>query len=801
MRLNRNVILVAILIIISLADLNAQKRVSVGKTGIDRSKKVKLSGVIKDFSTGETLIGSTVFIESEGIGVGTSLEGSYEIELLPNDYIIKYSMIGYESIEFYVSLYGPGKHNVRLYPSATQLDEIQVTGQSPDHNVKSNDIGKQVLSIESIQELPSFIGEVDVLKSLTLLPGVSTVGEASSGFNIRGGSTDQNLILLGGAPLFNPSHLFGFFSAFNADAISNVSLYKSGTPAKFGGRGSSVLDIRYKDGDQNNWKGKVSLGTISAKALLEGPIIKNKLLLLVSGRTSYSDWILKAVNDPTVSNSSAYFYDTNARLNYIVNDKNKISYTFYLSGDRFQFSSDTTLSWSNQNHILDWNYSNGEKLSSQVSFISANYENLIDNKTSFDPFELSSSVRNTSAKVDMDYELAKDYLLNFGLQSTLTQINPGDFDSIGEDNSIDSKEVESEKALESSVYADLNLNLREKLGVTVGARYNYYIFLGSKTVNQYEPYIPKSEETIVSSTSYASNELIEDYYGFEPRVTLRYSLSSSASIKAAYNKMYQYIHLISNTSAIAPTDIWKLSDSNQKPQEVIQYSLGYFKNFNDNKIEASLETYYKQSDNLVEYKDGAQLILNEQIETELLTGIGRAYGVELYVKKKTGDLTGWLSYTYSRSLMRVEGAYDVEQINGGDWYSSNFDKPHNLTLVSIYNINPKWSISGNFTYSTGRPVTYPSAKLFLEGIDFAYFDERNGARVPDYHRLDFSIAYKSSNHKKLLGGEWKFSVYNVYGRKNAFSVFFQDAEGAPPQPYKLSVLGVPFPSLTYSFKF
>ncbi|HNP19526.1 MAG TPA: TonB-dependent receptor [Fulvivirga sp.] len=795
-----------ILLFISIEMVSvAQQNIIIGKKNDTKSVNT-VNGIVKD-NNGESLFGVTVYIPSLKKGISTDINGHYILNLKKDTYLIQFSMIGYETLSYKFNVRGDGEFDVRMTESSLQLDELTITSEAPDHNVNSTDIGKQVLDINTIERLPAFVGEVDVLKSITLLPGVSTVGEVSSGFNVRGGGSDQNLILLGGAVLYNPSHLFGFFSAFNSEVISDVTLYKGGIPAKYGGRGSSVLNIKYKNGDMKHWKGSGSIGLISAKVIAEGPIVRNKLSLVVGARTSYSDWLLKSVKDPDVKNSSASFYDLNGRLSYSINNKNKLSYSYYLSNDDFSFSSDNALYWSNQNHVIEWNHSNGELLSYDFSLIQNQYEYSIYDHKSENQYDLDFRVDNTQINFDSDIKLFKENYLNAGFQSTLIDINPGELTSRGK-SSINDKKLQHEKALESALFVDLNLKITKSLSVSSGIRYNKYYYLGERTIYGYETYVPKQKETIIDSTYYDNLKPIIEYGGFEPRISLKWSLNNTTSIKAGYNKMYQYIHLISNTSTIAPTDVWKLSDTYIKPEIVQQYSLGLFKNFNNNSIETSAEVYYKNSENVISYKDGAELlvegddmVLNENIETELLSGIGKAYGLELFIKKKTGKVTGWLSYTYSKSLIQVEGAYDVETINSGKWFPTNFDKPHDFTAVLVYDFADHWSLSSNFTFSTGRPVTYPVAKIDYEGYTLAYFNERNSLRIPNYHRLDFSITYKSPSRKKIWGGEWVFSIYNVYGRKNAFSVFFDDVEGSPPQPYKLSVMGIPFPSLSYNFKF
>jgi hypothetical protein len=797
-----------VLLLISLGFTSyAQKNIVVGKKE-DHKTLSTITGNIKDDATGEGLVGAAVYVPGIEKGTNTNVEGDFSLTLLKGDYLFQISMIGYETQSFNVHVIGDGNMKIRLVENSLQLSEITITGEAPDQNVKSTDIGKQVLSIKYIQELPAFVGEVDIIKSITLLPGVSTVGEASSGFNVRGGGSDQNLILLGGATLYNPSHLFGFFSSFNPEVISDVTLYKGGIPAKYGGRGSSVLSLKYKNGDYNKWQGTGSIGLISAKASLEGPIIENKISLVLGARTSYSDWLLKSVKNPDINNASASFYDLNARLSYIVNNRNKVAYSFYRSSDDFSFSDDNSLSWSNENQVFEWDYSSGDIFSYEFSLIKNQYKYSIYDHKSTNQYDLDFSIDNNQVNFNTDLKLFKGSFLNTGIQSTLIDINPGELIGIAPLTSINNSKLETERALESGVFADFNFEITKSLSISSGLRYNYYYYLGDHTVYKYEPFVPKGKDTIIDSTSYKKNEPIIDYSGFEPRISLRWSLNESSSIKAGYNTMYQYIHLISNTTTIAPTDIWKLSDTNLKPEIVKQYSFGFFKNLKDNSIETSAEIYYKDTDNVISYKDGAELlvqgedlVLNENIETELLTGVGKAYGLELYLRKKAGKVTGWISYTYSRSFIQIKGAYDSEEINDGEWFPSNYDKPHDFTTVLVYNFADNWSISSNFTFSTGRPVTYPAAKLKYEGNTLAYFNDRNGFRIPNYHRLDFSITYKSPSRRKLWGGDWVFSIYNVYGRKNAFSVFFKDELGSPPQPYKMSILGIPFPSLSYNFKF
>lgn len=757
---------------------------------------------VNDADDKSPLIGASVIVKETEVGDITNSRGRTRLELARGTYTLVVSYIGYETKEEQVKILGKGNYRITLNQSAETLDEVIISSEGADQNVRNTELGKQVMSIATIEALPPFVGEADILKSITLLPGVSTVGEASAGFNVRGSNADQNLILLGGAPLYNPSHLFGFFSAFNTDLIQDISIYKGGIPANYGGRASSIIDLRYKRGNQENWEGKASLGLVSAKISAGGPVFTENLTVMLAGRSSYSNWILNAVNDANVSNSSADFYDLNAIVDYDIDDDFSIRYAFYRSNDDFSLASDTSFAWSNQSHTFSIDKNFGEKFKIELSAVDATYDFGIVDRSPFSNFTIDSKIRDQGLNFSAKYFVSENHDISIGAQSKLIRIQPGDLNRVNPESSIDPFSVKNEKAMESGVFLQHNFELTKFLGISYGARYNNFRFLGPNRVPVYDPLLPRSEENILSFTEYGDNEVIQTYNGFEPRAAIRLSLTESLSIKAGYNKMYQFIHLISNTTTIAPTDVWKLSDAYLEPQEVTQYSGGIFKNFNNNAIEASVEVFYKDLDNILDYKDGATLILNDNLESALLNGIGRAYGIEVYLEKKTGTFTGWLSYTYSRSERKVIGSFPEEIINDGEWYPSNYDKPHSLSLVGDYKLGKRTKLSSIFTYSTGRPATYPSAKFnYLDGTNIAYYDERNGFRAPAYHRLDLSLTFGWDTKNKWLSGDWVLSLYNVYGRKNTFSVFFDDIPGAPPQAFRLSVLGIPFPSISYNFEF
>ncbi|MFT6334784.1 MAG: outer membrane cobalamin receptor [Saprospiraceae bacterium] len=789
------------LIILIFCTFSSYAQIKVGKSGSEEGPH-KVTITITDAENKDPLIGANVIIKDAGIGDVADERGRVRLELKTGTHSIQVSYIGYIDQEVVVSVLGKGSLRVKLEPDAETLDEVVISSESADQNVRNTDVGKQVMSIATIESLPPFVGEADILKSITLLPGVSTVGEASSGFNVRGSNSDQNLILLGGAPLYNPSHLFGFFSAFNTDLIQDISIYKGGIPANYGGRASSIVDLRYKRGNQDNWSGKASLGLVSAKVSAGGPILTDKLTLMVAARKSYSNWILGSVSDPQVSNSSADFYDANAILDYDISDDFSVRYAFYRSQDEFSLASDTSFNWANQNQTLTLSKGFGDKFRMELSAVDAQYNYSIVDNSPFSNFTLDSKIKDRGLNFGTKYTISEGNELSVGAQTKFITINPGDLNSISSESPIEPFSVNAEKAQESGFYFQHSFEVGNWLGLSYGLRYSDFRFIGPNSVPAYDPLLPRSEENILSFDEYGDGDIIKTYNGFEPRASLRLSLSESFSFKAGYNRMFQYIHLISNTATIAPTDTWKLSDAYLEPQEVTQYSAGLFKNFKDNMIESSIEVFYKDLNNILDYKDGATLLLNDNLESALLNGKGRAYGVEFYLEKKKGDFTGWLSYTYSRSERKVVGSFPEEIINKGQWYPSNYDKPHTLSLVGNYNLGKRTKVSSIFTYSTGRPATYPEAKFnYQNGSNIAYYDDRNGFRVPAYHRLDLSLTFGWDTANKWLAGDWILSVYNLYGRKNTFSVFFDDVAGAPPQAFRLSILGIPFPSLSYNIEF
>lgn len=754
--------------------------------------------VVTDSESELPISGANVLVNEIQMVFGTDVNGELKV-LVPNyGYNVTISFVGYETKSIFIG--DRPRVKVGLVSSGIDLDEVIISSTRADNNIKSTDIGKDVLNLESIRDLPPLAGEIDIIKSIVLLPGVSTVGEASAGLNVRGGGFDQNLILLGGGILYNPSHLFGFFSSILPEVVDNITLYKGVVPARFGGRSSSVVDISYRVGDYQKWGGDVGIGMVSSKLAVSGPVIKDKLALTLGGRLSYVDWLIASANNTGISNSSANFGDLSAKLDFSLNLNNQISYSFYRSNDQFNLASDTINRWSNLSHVFNWKHYFGDKLSLDFTATNNLYNFDILNETGVNDFELNSEVADQSAKVDINYELNDNNKFNVGVEARYYQINPGTFklDGNSEEETV---QIENEQGIEYSAFLYNTNTISEKIEVSYGVRLTRYNYLGSQSVINYQDFLPRSAASIIDTTFYGNNEVVNSFDRLEPRFGIRYSLNPTTSIKAGYNRMNQFVQLVSNTATLSPVNVWKLSNSYTPPQQATQYSLGLFKNFKDNSYESSIEVYYKDIQDVVEYKDGAQLILNNNIETELLTGKGKAYGVELFFKKQTGKWTGWASYTFSRSLRLVEGAFFETSVNNGEWYPSNYDKPHDFTLVTSRKTGRFSKFSAIFTYSTGRPVTYPSAKFKYFGEEIAYFNSRNESRIPDYHRLDVSFTFKVPSKAKILNGDWTIGIYNVYGRANAYSVFFDDIPGSAPGAYKLAILDTQVPSLSYNIKF
>lgn len=774
--------------------------VTFGTPGASSAEKLTINGRVKDGETGDDIVGATVAIEELSQGMATNIDGFYSLSLSPGKYTITYKFVGYETERRVVNLYDNGNLDIELFSRSETLEEIVVHGRPDDENINNAQFGSDRLTMEQIKSIPAFLGEADVIKSLILLPGVSTVGEGSSGFNVRGGNVDQNLILQDEAMIFNSSHVFGFFSAFNSEIVDEATLYKGSIPAEYGGRASSILNVNLRDGNRKEIAGTAGVGPVSAKMALEGPIVRDKSSFVIGARSSYSDWLLN--NMPTVElrNSSASFGDLNVRATTDVGKNSKLTVSLYGSTDAFSFDADTTYNWNTVNGSVNYSRIFSDKVYGSFIFAKGRYSHNIDDITGLNQFNLSSSIDFDKAKMKFSYSPGFLHNISFGVEAIRYRFSPGNFQPVN-NSYVDPKVVQNENGLELAGYVSDEWSISSKFSVIGGFRYSAFLNYGPRNVNLYLEGESKREETITGVQEFGKNDLIQSYYGFEPRLSFKYSLDAFSSIKASYGISNQYLHLISNTAAVTPVDVWKLSDKYIEPLRATQLSLGYFRNFNNNSYETSAEVYYKKLDNIVEYIDHADLLLNQHLETDVLNAVGNSYGAEFFLKKIRGRLNGWLSYTYSRSFRTVAGQYQREVVNNGNPFPANYDKPHDVTLVGNYKISRRYSFSFNFTYSTGRPVTAPLYRYQagnLLGIDEYSF--RNQLRIPDYHRLDLSLIMKTSLKKsQLWESSWVFSVYNAYSRMNAYSVFYR--QQYPAGPYKLSVIGTIFPSVTYNIKF
>lgn len=770
------------------------------KTTQELTGKANLAGYVKDIDTGEPVIGAVVFVENPRIGVATDQFGYYSLTLPRGRHELKIASVGMKSTKRQIALYSDGKLNVELKEDVVPLREIIVESEK-DVNVTGLQMGVEKLDIKALRQVPTAFGETDILKVALTLPGVQTVGESSTGLNVRGGSTDQNLILFNDAVIYNPSHLFGFFSAFNPDMLKNVELYKSGVPASHGGRISSVLEITSREGNKKKFVGAGGIGLLTSRLSFEGPIIKDKFSFVLGGRTTYSDWLLRQIPNETFRNSKASFHDLNLHLHYDVNDKNSIFVSGYYSRDRFKLNSDTLFGYQNQAASIKWKHIFQNKLYGVFTASSSSYSYDVEStRNPVNAFEMDYSINQYTGKADFNYFPISSLNIDFGLSSAYYKLHPGSFQPAGEESLILPELLQDEQGLESAVYVGGKLEVNSRLSVYAGIRYSMYNTLGPREVVNYAPNLPREEQNVLDTTQHGGG-IVNTYHGPEYRASLRYLLGREFSVKLGYNRMRQYIHMLSNTTTMSPTDIWKLSDPHIQPQIGDQYSIGLYKNFVTRDVETSVEAYYKDITNFLDFKSGAQLILNPAIETDVISTEGKAYGLEFMVKKQKGKINGWVSYTYSRSLLRTPSQFDSEIINGGAYYPSNYDKPHDFTLVGNYRFNRRFSISYNFTYSTGRPITIPLLKYNFEGVQRLHYSDRNQFRIPDYYRSDLAFNIEG-NHKvrKLAHSSWTIAVYNLFGRKNAYSVYFVSDEGTV-KGYQLSIFGNPIPTLTYNFRF
>ena len=771
-------------------------------------EKFTLSGTIVDTNTNETLIGVNIMIPALKIGVTTNEYGFYSITLPQGTHMLNISSIGFQTIEQTITLTQNSKTNFNLYSNETVLKEVIISSNSTKSDIKRSEMSVNKLSIAAIKKMPVVLGEVDIIKSLLLLPGVTNAGEGASGFNVRGGGADQNLILLDEAMIFNSSHVFGFFSVFNPDAIKDLKLYKGGIPARYGGRASSVLDIYQKDGSSKGFKVNGGIGLISSRLLVEGPIVKDKGSFLIGGRSSYAHLFLKLSEKQ--KDNSAYFYDLNTKLSYKLNANNSLYLSGYFGRDVFSLNESFTNIYGNATLNLRWNHLFSDKLFSNLSLIYSDYYYGLD--LDFVGFKWDSGIKNYNIKYDFKKYISDSFKLNYGVNAIYYEFNPGTIKPSDENSGINFAQLDKKYAFEPAFYISADHDFSSKIAVSYGLRYSMFYRLGQSNVNIYEnnnPVLFNSDlqiyekATPIGTKSFGKNESLKSYNNFEPRLSIAYQLNENQSVKTSYNRMVQYLQLVSNTSSPTPLDIWTPSDEFIKPQIADQVAVGYFRNFFDSDYSLEVETYYKIVKNRLDYIDGANLIANEAIEQVILNGELQSYGLELMFKKNEGRLNGWISYTLAKSQQRTPGRTAGETgINNGAWYNSVFDKLHNIAITSAYNLNEKWSFGANFAFQTGQPVTYPTGQYQYLGIIVPSYGLRNENRLPSYHHLDIAATLTPTKNKdRNWKGEWVFSIYNLYNRRNAAAINFrQNAETGTNEAIKTSIFGI-VPAVSYNFKF
>ncbi|MGR7812762.1 TonB-dependent receptor [Lacinutrix undariae] len=768
-----------------------------------------IRGTIKDVSNGETLLGATVFLKGTSNGAVTNEYGFYSLSATEGSYTIIVSYLGYETFTKELQLTSDQTLNFEMTEASNQLNEVVIVAQESEQvSIKKPQMSVSKLNTSTIKQMPAVLGEVDVIKSIQMLPGVTNNGEGSSGFNVRGGAADQNLVLLDEAIIYNTSHFFGFFSVFNADAIKDIKLYKGDIPAKFGGRVSSVLDVRQKDGNSKQFSASGGVGLISSRLTLEAPLFKEKGSFLIAGRTSYAHLFMKGMED--LKDDKVSFYDLNLKTNYEINKDNRIYLSGYFGRDVFNLNKIIKNSYGNATANLRWNHVFNDKLFSNLSLIYSKYDYQIE--LDFIELDWVADIKNYNLKYDLKYYLNDKVDLDFGISGISYNLNPGEITPTSETSPVNYLKLDEKRAFEGGIYASAEHKITDKLTAQYGIRYSKFSRLGGQNMTNYlnnQPVVYNNQLKIyergeaISETEYSKGESIKTFDNFEPRLGLSYQLTDQTSVKASYTKSTQYLHLLSNTASVTPLDVWTPSGQYVKPQRATQYAVGYYKNFKNNVFSLEVETYFKTVDNRIDYIDGSDLIGNNTIETEILNGEARAYGLEVLLKKNKGKFTGWFAYTLSKSEQRTPGGNaGGPGINNGDWYNTAYDRTHDFSITGSYKLNDKWRFSSNLVFQTGRPVTYPNGQYTYEGLSVATYSNRNEDRLAAYHRLDISATYVP-NHKpeNRWKGEWVFGIYNVYNRKNAASVSFnQNSDTGINEATRISIFGL-IPSVAYNFKF
>jgi outer membrane cobalamin receptor len=759
---------------------------------LSAQQKFTLSGNLKDAQNGEDLIGATIGLADGTAGTSTNAYGFYSLTLPAGDYTLVYSYIGYAPQTRKVSLNQNKTLHLELSPSGATLQEVVVTSRQADANVQQNKMSNEVLQIEAIKAMPAFMGEVDVMKSIQMLPGVQSGGEGTSGFYVRGGSIDQNLILLDEAPVYNASHLLGFFSVFNADAIKDVEIYKGGIPAEYGGRLSSLVDIRMKEGNGKQLGVAGGIGTIASRLTVEGPLKKDKSSFIVSGRRTYADVFMKLSSDENINKSALYFYDLNTKINYKISDKDRLFVSGYFGQDVFKFKEMFRMDWGNATATVRWNHLFTDKLFSNFTAIYSNFNYELGTPSGAAAFSWKSNIEDLSLKADFTYYPATRSTVKFGAAAISHIFRPGLIEPRSETSAVRTFALDEKYALENAAYLSHEYEVSPRLSLTYGLRYSFFQNMGGRVL-QYD-----GAGQVTDTTNYSRTDIYKTQGGLEPRLAARFVLNDRSSLKASYNRTLQYLHLASNATSASPFDVYIPSGQYIKPQKADQVALGYFRNFRSNTLEASAEAYYKDMQNQIDFRDHADLLLNNNIETDILTGTGKAYGLELMIKKHSGRLSGWASYTLSRTERQIRG------INNDNPYPVRQDRPHNLAIVASYQLSDRLTLGLNQVYASGNAVTMPSGSFRNGNIIVPIYTERNGYRLKDYHRLDLSLTLENRVRPgRRYTSSWNFSVFNAYARKNVFSLMLDQTESNPSriESKEMSIIGSLIPAATYNFKF
>ncbi len=755
-------------------------------------EKFTLNGYVKDFDNGEELIGVTVLVKEINNGVITNVYGFYSITLPAGKYTVIYSYVGYNNVVYEVELDQNIERNIELTPASIQLQEVVVSDEAPDKNVSDVSMSRNEVDISQVKKLPALLGESDLLKTVQMLPGVVTAGEGTSAYFVRGGSADQNLILIDEAPIYDPSHLFGLFSVFNADAIKDSELYKGGIPARYGGRLSSILDVRTKDGNNKRLQGSGGIGWLASRFQLEGPIQKEKSSFLLSARRSYVDLFLAAAGE----DNRAFFYDVNAKVNWKHQNNNRFFLAAYLGRDAFRSGDDFGFDWGNKTTTFRWNHLFNERLFSNTTFIASQFDFGLEFIDPVQGFDWTARIQQLSFKEDLTYFLTPKNEVNFGYHVSWQKFSPGKIEPTVEGSIFVTTDLQRLFALDHAFYLSNKQTVSDRLTLEYGVRLSVFQNIGKSTIFTYEDQQDNTNTNVIGSTAYNSFETIKTFVNPEPRFGAKYTLTPTSSIKVSYNRMAQNVHLVSSGTVPLPFNTWQPSSPYLDSQLADQVAIGYFRNFKDNAYEFSVEAYYKDMDNVTDFADNADIFFNEHLATEFRQGSSEAYGLELFLKKNEGKVTGFAAYTLAKAERTVPG------VNLGQPFDANYDRRHNISLVGTYNHSKRWDFGMNFVYNTGRPTTIPSGRYEYQNYNVDFITERNGYRLPDFHRLDLSATLTPlKNEGRKWKTSWVFSIYNVYNRKNPFTLFTEEGDQPGEKTAKMVYLFPILPSVTYNFRF